>query len=231
MTYIVGDIHANIRELKKLLDLLRPKREDTLIFLGDYIDKNIYTQETIQLLKSLDKEHKCIFIKGNHEFVWGQYMNHGEPKYQKFLLQYGGIEALSRYSKDAEKLLEDNNFIRIKQLIGPYLQLLEKMEDYYIVDGYLALHAGLLEEQLGQSPLKFSEENYFLRPDRINKNRKYLGKFKVVAGHTYLGEEPTIESGYINIDLGAGCGKYIGTLSVKTNEIIRSDGKIFPIIN
>ena len=41
--YIIGDLHANIEQLKMLLDIIRVKKDDTLIFLGDYIDKRRHT--------------------------------------------------------------------------------------------------------------------------------------------------------------------------------------------
>jgi len=107
--------------------------------------------------------------------------------------------------------------------------IMPRMKDWHIVEGYLALHAGLLREQYEQSPLVFREANYFVRHQDIPPNKKYLDRYVLVAGHTHLGDEPTIAKGYINIDLGAGYGKHIGAFSVEEHVIIRSDGARFPL--
>jgi len=225
--YIIGDLHSNIEQLNKLLDLLKPIQGETLFFLGDYIDKKRGTDETLQKLNHLKGEFKCIFIKGDHEFVWERYLNYNETFRQDFLLKYGSIEALRQYTSNPEKLIEKNDISAIKKFLQPYLDFVKDTEDYYLTDGYLFLHAGLQEEQLTQNPLRFTETNYFLRKEGMNLKKLYLDKYIIVAGHTYFGKEPFIEKGFIGIDLGAGYDGYLGALDVKNNKIIRSDGKIF----
>ena len=65
--------------------------------------------------------------------------------------------------------------------------------------------------------------------ERMALNKKYLGTRTVVAGHTFLSDTPTIYPGYINVDLGAGYGQYLGALSTEDNTVVRSDGKKFNI--
>ena len=230
MQYFIGDVHSNSVELKKLLDQLKLKKSDTLIFLGDYVDKNINTKETLEILWSLNENYKCIFIKGNHEYVWEKYLNNGEYFRQDFLLKYGSAEALRQYVKNPKELILKNDVKTIKKLLEPYLKLIEITRDYYLTDKYLAIHAGLLKEQLDQKEIKMQELNYFLRKDKIDFNNLYLNKYVIVAGHSYFGDEPLVEKGYISIDLGAGFGRYLGALDSEGNKIIRSDGKIFDIL-
>ena len=227
MKYVIGDIHANVRELERLLGILSLQKGDSLIFLGDYINKLPDTRETLSLLSALKDEYACTFIKGNHEFVWDRYLNGKETTRQEFLLRYGGKEALHEYGEDATKALENNNISAITHYLQPYLDLMQEMKDWLIVDEYIALHAGLSADQYAESPLIFREENYFLRPKHIPVQKKYLGRFVLVAGHTHLAEEPTVFPGYINIDLGAGYGKYLGAYAIEERTAIRSDGKKF----
>ncbi len=229
MTYVIGDIHANVRELERLIGFLSLGQGDTLIFLGDYIDKLPNTRETLVLLSALKQEYACIFIKGNHEYVWDRYLNSHDTSRQDFLLCYGGKEALQDYGADALKALETNDIPTIARCLRPYLDLIQDMKDWYIVDGYIALHAGLCADQYAESPLIFRESNFFLRPKDMFVAELYLRRYRIVAGHTFIGDEPTIARGYINIDLGAGYGKHIGALSVEGQMVVRSDGKTFPL--
>ena len=228
MAIAIGDIHGCLAPLRRLVERL-PEGE-ALIFLGDYIDKLPHTQETLALLSTLQKEHQCVFLRGNHEFVWDRYVNGGELERQEFLLQYGGEEALSEYGREVQKALEKNDLPVLKDALKPYFLLMDSMKDWYLVDDYLALHAGLLQEQYEESPLVFTEKNFFVRPNDIPPTKKYLDRYVLVAGHTYLGDEPTTEKGYINIDLGAGYEKFIGALSVDDHTIIRSDGEKFSVL-
>lgn len=229
MHYIIGDVHANVHELKKLLVLLQPSSADTVIFLGDYINKNPYTRETIDLLMGLQRDATCVFIKGNHEFVWERYITYGETHRNFFLLDYGGIDALKGFTDKPEELLLHNKMASIKKFLHDYIELIKQMHDYYLVDEYIALHAGLISEQLHQDPIQFDERNYFLREADIDFNKKYMDTYITVAGHTHFGVEPLIKPAYINLDLGAGYGYYVGALIVEDKYILRSDGKKFTL--
>ena len=101
--------------------------------------------------------------------------------------------------------------------------------DWHRIGEYLALHAGLLPEQYEQPSLRFLEKNFFVRPQDIPQEKRYLHRYTLVAGHTHLGTEPTVKRGYINIDLGAGYGKFLGALCVEEQIVMRSDGKEFPL--
>lgn len=229
MQYILGDLHANRGELERLLHLLSPASGDTLIFLGDYIDKLPHTTETLALLQALRREHTCVFIKGNHEFIWERYVLFQEKERGDFLREFGGRETLQEFDRDVQDALLRDDFPVLQQSLASYFDLMTVMVDFYTVGEYLALHAGLLPEQYDQPLLRFLEKNFFVRPQDILQKKKYLSRYTLVAGHTHLGTEPTVEEGYINIDLGAGYGKFLGALCVEEQIIIRSDGKKFPI--
>ncbi len=229
MHYIIGDIHSNVNELERLLQMLHLKHNDTLIFVGDYINKLPHTQATIVLLLSLNERYNCIFLRGNHEFVWNDYIRSGSTVRQEFLLHYGGKEALQEFDESVQHALVQNDTTTLEQALSSYIQLMRIMKDWHIEGKYLVLHAGLLSEQYEQSPLIFQEKNFFIRSIDIPFKRKYLGHYTLVGGHTFLSENPTMDEGYINIDLGAGYGKYIGALSMEDQAIIRSDGKTWAL--
>ena len=71
MTYAVGDIHGEVTLLKQLLALLPYREQDTLVFLGDYLDRGEDSVATIRTLRALKREHPlCVFLRGNHEDAW-----------------------------------------------------------------------------------------------------------------------------------------------------------------
>lgn len=225
--YIIGDIHGNARELENLINRLDNKKEK-MVFLGDYINKGIATRETLSLLGQLKKEYDCIFIKGNHDYRWERFLKFHELDHQDFLLKYG-VSSLVEFTDEPDKLILNGDFMTIKKYLSSYVSLIDEMEDYYLTDEYLIMHAGLTVEQLSRDLIVFEEKNYFLRIEDIKTGKKYLDKYVIIAGHTFLGEEPFVDRGYINIDLGAGYGKFLGALDTKNKTIVRSDGVIFNI--
>src|SRR5579884_2716074 len=71
VTYAIGDIHGEVTLLRRLLALLPFREEDTLVFLGDYLDRGEDSVATILALRELKRSHpKCIFLRGNHEDAW-----------------------------------------------------------------------------------------------------------------------------------------------------------------
>jgi serine/threonine protein phosphatase 1 len=49
-----------------VLERSQVTREDTLIFLGDFVDGWSESPQVLDFLIELDKKQNCIFIRGNH---------------------------------------------------------------------------------------------------------------------------------------------------------------------
>ena len=67
--FAIGDIHGGLKALIQVLNKIEIKDEDTLIFVGDYVDGWSESAQVIQFLIELNENINCIFIKGNHD-VW-----------------------------------------------------------------------------------------------------------------------------------------------------------------
>src|SRR5262249_26241416 len=69
-TYAVGDLHGEVRLLRRMLALLPVRPEDTLLFMGDYLDRGEDSAATIAALRELEAQRPVIFLRGNHEDAW-----------------------------------------------------------------------------------------------------------------------------------------------------------------
>ncbi len=69
-TYAVGDLHGEVSLLRRLLALLPLRAQDTLVFLGDYVDSGEDSAATLATLLALGEQRLCIFLRGNHEDAW-----------------------------------------------------------------------------------------------------------------------------------------------------------------
>ena len=66
-TLVIGDIHGGLRALHQILEKASVNKEDTLIFLGDYVDGWSESPQVIDFLIGLSQKQMCIFIRGNHD--------------------------------------------------------------------------------------------------------------------------------------------------------------------
>jgi len=59
-TFAIGDIHGGLKALLQVLNQLEVKEEDTLIFVGDYVDGWSESAQVIQFLIGLSEKINCI---------------------------------------------------------------------------------------------------------------------------------------------------------------------------
>ena len=66
-TIIVGDVHGCLEELIELLEATKFTGDDSLVFLGDLLDKGTAGPQAVRYVRKLSLKAKLILIKGNHE--------------------------------------------------------------------------------------------------------------------------------------------------------------------
>src|SRR5262245_58403601 len=99
-TFAIGDIHGELGELFKLLGGL-PSLDpgDTLVFLGDYIDRGPQSAQVVDYLRRLPRQTpaKVIALRGNHEDAWLRVIERG---WDEFVLPPGNgcLAALRSYT-------------------------------------------------------------------------------------------------------------------------------------
>ena len=95
-TFAFSDIHGRRKELDDLLEFIGFTSDDTLVFLGDYVDRGPASREVIEeligLKNTLPKVH---FLKGNHEDMARGSKLHGDTA--MFWLRCGGDKTLESY--------------------------------------------------------------------------------------------------------------------------------------
>src|SRR5580765_6927246 len=79
-TFAIGDIHGEPEHLLKLMaGLPALTEEDTVVFLGDYVDRGPRSKEVVALVRALPKETKAkvVALRGNHEDAWLRVIDEG----------------------------------------------------------------------------------------------------------------------------------------------------------
>ncbi len=66
-TFIIGDVHGMAIELNALIDTLNPSTDDTVVFVGDLVDKGDDSAGVVRFVRELAKTHNVVVVEGNHE--------------------------------------------------------------------------------------------------------------------------------------------------------------------
>ncbi len=189
--FAVGDIHGALDNLIALLDQIDEEitPEDTLVFLGDYIDRGSQVYDVVEYLLGLKERYgHVVFLKGNHEEMLGQYLV-GLDKYT--YLVNGGEHTLESYLS--------RNHGGQQSIIPPeHLNFFSSLALYYETEEFIFVHAGLREKV----PLheQKSADLLWIRDKFIHSTYDF-GK-RVVFGHTPF-KEPLIMPNKIGIDTGS----------------------------
>jgi serine/threonine protein phosphatase 1 len=106
-TIAVGDVHGNYPALASLLQRIEPElaRGDTLVFLGDYIDRWPFSRECVERIVDLRRNasFRVVALLGNHE----EWMIRTMRDYTRhsWLLNVEALDTIASYSRAAAELL------------------------------------------------------------------------------------------------------------------------------
>lgn len=183
--FAIGDIHGCLDKLLDLLNLIDwDPEDDTLVFIGDYIDRGPDSAGVIEhILGMRHWSDRIICLLGNHEqllldFLAGQ-------NTQTFLYN-GGQATIESYGGPDEGIPQS------------HYDFLESLAHYYETGDYIFVHAGLRDGILleDQDP----HDLLWIRDEFISSDYDH-GK-RVIFGHTPL-REPLVQPNKIGIDTGA----------------------------
>ncbi len=202
MARIIGisDIHGEYEKLCAVLDKVNPQKDDTIVFMGDYIDRGAKSREVVEKIIDMQSVCNCVYLVGSHEYA----MLHAEvDDYFHYLFwNYGGDATAKSYG----------GFDNIMKIHGDFFN---SLEPYYIIGNYLFIHAGV---RIGVSLENQDLTDMVYIRSEFYKRRHHL-PYKIIFGHTEF-DTPQIQEDKICIDTG--CGKY---KDAPLTAIIIEDGR------
>jgi serine/threonine protein phosphatase 1 len=193
-TIAIGDIHGCSDALASLLSAIKPQSSDTIIPLGDYVDKGHDSRGVLDMLIDLGRRCRLIPLLGNHD---EQMLS---ARYDKaafdWWMEFGGIETLGSYG-DSEK---------ISLVPEEHFEFLESCVPYFKTKTHFFTHGNYdpalpLDRQEGETLRWLSLRDFLPGPHFSSKI--------AVVGHT---PQPEVLNLGCLICLDTGCA-YGGTLT------------------
>jgi len=178
----IGDIHGCKTALERLLESIQPSANDTIVTLGDYIDRGPDSRGVIDLLIQLGREAEHIALMGNHEEMMLEVVQDESP--HEAWTRHGGVDTLDSYEFSGSR-----DF-----LPAEHLAFFQSLRGFYEHDHHFFVHAAYspkipLDEQ-SSDMLRWHSLNEIVPSPHLN------GKIAVV-GHTANTDGEILDLGHL----------------------------------
>lgn len=92
----IGDIHGCSHALRALLSAIDPKTKDTIVAMGDYVDRGPDTCGVLDMLRTLDEQCRLVPLLGNHDEMMLKVCSGRKDLFGDWLV-FGGNATLASY--------------------------------------------------------------------------------------------------------------------------------------
>jgi serine/threonine protein phosphatase 1 len=245
-TFAIGDVHGDLVHLRKLLTVLPAiDAEDTIVFLGDYVDRGPMSAQVVEFIRSdlgTVVPARVVALRGNHEDAWLRVVR---ETWDGFVLPRGN-GAFECYRSFAGRPLptgeeqptrEEFEAIRTGSFLPLHVvEWMNGLPHWYEDDHAIYVHAGVP-----------ARDGRFLHPQEVDDKavllwirtreffEHYRGK-RMVVGHTVTGTLPPHLSTYtpadpndlwagedvIAIDTGCGKGGFLTAVELPSLAVYES---------
>lgn len=210
-TLVIGDIHGCSDALRALLDVIQPDSGDTIITLGDYVDRGPDSAGVLEVLTELISVCTLVPLLGNHELMLGNALN--SRREFEFWLFNGGKSTVQSYGGDMNNMpLHHRTFLKY-------------CKRYHETDSHIFLHAAYdaalpMHQQPDELLFWQHVDEHFL--PGVHESGK-----TVICGHTPQASGEILDLGHIRIvDTFCYGDKWLTALDVDSGEFVqaRTDG-------
>jgi serine/threonine protein phosphatase 1 len=208
--FAIGDIHGMYKLLIELMNKIPLSNGDTLVFIGDYIDRGDESQQVVSYLLDLRKDRKnTILLRGNHEEIAYDCLT-GAEEGDAWILN-GGNKTIESYGKNIVELNENIN-------------ILGNLPLWHSEGKFFFSHAGLnprkrLSDQT-HDDLIWDRDCFYSTKESIVEKEQGI---TLVFGHT-----PSLsvvqKHSRICIDTGACFGNKLTCIQLPENKIYQTGG-------
>lgn len=199
----IGDIHGCSTALRALLDAIQPTPQDTIIGLGDFVDRGPDTRGVLDTMLDLEQRCQLVALRGNHEIM----MMHSFEDYLQapMWVQCGGLETLDSYGGAPENVPVE------------HFRFLRNTRRFYETDDYFFVHANYNPRlSLNEQP---DELLFWEHISRTMPDAHRCGKTAVV-GHTSQKEGEILDAGHlICLDTFCWGGQWLTAMEMPTRTV------------
>ena len=135
----IGDIHGCITALTSLINFVELRPDDTIVTLGDYVDRGPDSAAVLESVMALGNTHKLVPLRGNHEIMMLDARD--KKSWLGPWLSYGGEATLRSYGGSFDDV-PDTHFEFLENRLEPYYEC----ETHFFVHANAAATVALADQ-------------------------------------------------------------------------------------
>jgi serine/threonine protein phosphatase 1 len=206
-TIAIGDIHGCSRALRGLINAIQPAAGDTLVMLGDYVDRGPDSRGVLDYVLELEQRCQVVPLLGNHELMLLDAVEN--PHVLGPWMECGGDPTVRSYDG------------QLKNVPSEHLAFLRRCKRYYEIATHFFVHANYAADvSLDEQPdyLLFWEHLHFHIP-APHENGK-----TAVVGHTSQKTAEILDLGHVVcIDTYCHGGGWLTAMDVGSGQLWQAD--------
>ena len=192
--WIIPDIHGCVNTLKQLIENgIQPTKEDSIYFLGDYIDRGPDGKGVIDYIMSFQNSgYDVQYLMGNHEYYCINAYNNDK---HRIVTKSHIHREWERYG--AKMTLKSFGVKHPRDIDKKYIEWMQNAKYYIELDDYILVHAGMNFN----IPDPFDDKMSMLWVRDFKVDTMKIGGKKIIHGHVpveYSLIQLFIESGSYN---------------------------------
>jgi serine/threonine protein phosphatase 1 len=205
----IGDIHGCSTALTALLAAIDPKPEDTIVPLGDYVDRGPDSKGVIDQIMALAERCRLVPLLGNHEEMLLNSLD--DEDNLNFWLDCGGDATMASYGSGR---LSD-------QIPIEHVRFIEECLPYYEIDTHFFVHANYEPDRALNEQDEYTM--FWLSLRNVVPLEHDSGKIAIL-GHTPQPDAEVLDMGHLKcIDTGCVYGGWLTALDVTSGQIWQAD--------
>ncbi|MCB9622361.1 MAG: serine/threonine protein phosphatase [Sandaracinus sp.] len=244
-TFAIGDIHGDLDHLRALVAKLPTLTEDdTLVFLGDYLDRGPRSDEVVRVVRTFARELGCkvVTLRGNHEDAWLRVIDEGWMEFV-FPPAHGCLATMRSFvdgpvpEEGALPKTEEAEALFSGAFFPPdVVEWMRALPHWYEDEHAIYVHAGVIKRgDTWQHPRETDPQTALLWTRSKELFTDYRGK-RVVIGHTsteylpqelstYTVDDPTdvfVSDHVLALDTGCGKGGFLTAVELPSLTVYES---------
>ena len=240
--YVIPDIHGMAKELELILNRILPLRKtggqmDTLVFLGDYIDRGFDGHRVVDLVAEVKRDFpdQTFCLLGNHEMMLLETILPSSTAEQYSMWMHcGGEETVLGYLQRSGSEVENPYLVQrhtLGRIIPPeHIDFFKSLLPYYETKEYIFVHGGCdpfvpLDQQTAEV-IAWDRSVYYRMTNMAENKWKCPWEKTVVTGHN--GEQdgkPFIWDKFMMLDGSKAEKVYVIELNSRTGFSARKHKK------
>ena len=208
-TIAIGDIHGCATALDRLLVEIQPTQKDTVVGIGDYVDRGMESARTLDVLIDLVSKTKFVPLIGNHELMMYHGL-YGEKSDLEYWYQHGGNATVASYG-------------RTENIPQHHLSFLSHCVRFYETDTHFFVHANYEPNiALAEQP----DEVVFWRHLKASTPPPHFNGKIAVVGHTPQADGDVVNLGHIlAIDTYCYGDQWLSAVDVESGMIWQANNR------